>query len=481
MNAFPRHAKLRKAIAAFASCIFIGMISPPPAWVDAADPLRVDARILCTMDGTGHAFVPAATLENTTDYGIVITSAEAPSNLAWQCDAEGKTIPAHSSMAASWTAIDALPEHISAQATSVDQVSIGQFTYRYTYERPIPALTGSISISGKRVTGSTLSARAQDAPDDAALSWQWFKNGTAIEGAATAVYTLREGDDGAAIECRARDSSGAYAGDLRSDAGSIALAYYLGYTMAETKEIARDIAKNGQRSSYYAEMLQGLRDDAVGMMRLRDGSLYTFRLADILHDEASTGGKAGLAFVRRHGLPIAGQANPTNTNVGGWQACALRASLNSGAHWALFSNEFQQSICSVEKATKNAQGTSKTAATKTSDKVWLLSLKEIAGGLASHLTSYCPSLDDEGTQYACFTPFLTSTTDRPSELFYQMVCTVDEQLPQDSTGLLFRLRTVANTHDTAWYCGTQLGKADAAMSATLMHSIVPGWCIGEAA
>lgn len=449
------------------------------AYADAA--LRVDTRIECLTDGLGQASIPTATLENLTDFDITITQATPPDRFSWTCDAQGKTIPAHETLHATWTAVEALPESALEGLSSTEPRLAGQFTYYYALERPLPKLSGSIAIDGKRITGSTLSARAIDAPANAMLSWQWYRDDTAIDDATSQQFTLAEGDDEHSIECRARDASGSYAGDIRCDADEIAPAFYSGYTMDEVKAMASDIARNGTSSRFYGEMAQGLADDAVGTMRLRNGELYHFRLAGILHDDAASGGKAGLTFVGCNALPIAGQMNLTDTNDGGWESCALRASLNSGEHWMLFSDEFHQSVCAVEKSTKNACGTDRSApATATSDMLWLPSMKEIVGTLESYLIRDSPALDDEGEQYACFKPHYATSADRAPELIYAMVVTNNNQMAETCRGMLMHLRSASGSCDTSWYCASQTGSATLALKGSLPYAVTPGWCMGEA-
>ena len=468
-------------LAAFCAAATLALfLACTPAHADAA--LRAADSVECLADGQGKAKIEATTLENLTDYDMLITGATAPSGLSWTCDAVGKTIPARSSIRATWSASEPLPESLAGLLSNTNRTAIGEATYQYSYEKPIPALSGTIAISGKRTTTSTLSAQASGTPADAALSWQWYKDDAPIEGATSQTYTLLEDDDGHDIECRASDANGLYTGDIRTHAGTIEFAYYLGYTMAETKAIATDIAKNGTASRYYKEMAQGLEDDAVGTMRLRNGEIYHFRLGGILHDEATSGGKAGLTFIGRHAMPKSGQMNSTDTNVGGWKASEIRQSLNAGTHWQLFSDEFQQSICPTNKTTNNENGKACATAqvSDTSDKVWLLSVKEVAGTLESKYSKNGPALDQEGTQYDCFKPYYQSTADRPADFCFTMVIYKGKWMASGSNGMFLRLRSITNFYDTDFYCMSQVGNTAAMMEASYFYSITPGWCMGEA-
>lgn len=74
---------------------------------------------------------------------------------------------------------------------------------------PPPPLTnnpGVLLISGLAAVGYTLSAHLSDSdglPDAASISWQWFANGSAIQGATSASYVLRSGDVNAQISVEA--------------------------------------------------------------------------------------------------------------------------------------------------------------------------------------------------------------------------------------------------------------------------------------
>jgi Ca2+-binding RTX toxin-like protein len=70
--------------------------------------------------------------------------------------------------------------------------------------------TGSVSISGDAIQGETLSASNTLADDDGlgAISYQWLRDGTPIDGATGSDYTLTEGDVGAAISVVASYTDG---------------------------------------------------------------------------------------------------------------------------------------------------------------------------------------------------------------------------------------------------------------------------------
>jgi hypothetical protein len=126
-----------------------------------------------------------------------------------------------------------------------------------------------------------------------------------------------------------------------------------------------------------------------------------FRIIEIgQHD----GDGSGLTFQAIHSLPTAYQMNTSNTNSASWLGSDLRSSLsyqvagtgditNKGTIARNFDRGFLASIREVTKST--SAGEMSTSFASTSDRLWLLSYKEITGSSQNFV-------GDEGTQYTYY-------------------------------------------------------------------------------
>lgn len=111
------------------------------------------------------------------------------------------------------------------------------------------------------------------------------------------------------------------------------------------------------------------------------------------HDDLADGtGKAPLTFQLHDCYATTYQMNNSNTNSGGWQNSAMRAT-HLPAIMALMPAEVQAGIREVQK--KSSAGSQSSSIQTTNDKLFLLSEIEIFGS-----TTY--SLAGEGTQYAYY-------------------------------------------------------------------------------
>ena len=97
-------------------------------------------------------------------------------------------------------------------ASSMNPVSILDLSMTYTMP-----LEGNLTINGDKVSGSVINSSLIDFPEDAVASYQWYKDGEAIDGATQAAYTVQEGDIGSTITCKVVDSSGKYVGEVLSN------------------------------------------------------------------------------------------------------------------------------------------------------------------------------------------------------------------------------------------------------------------------
>ena len=126
---------------------------------------------------------------------------------------------------------------------------------------------------------------------------------------------------------------------------------------------------------------------------LINGTNYRIDIIGKNHDDLADGtGKAPLTFQMHDCYNIHYPMNDRNTNVGGWQNCAMR-STHLPAILALMPAEVQAAIREVQK--KSSAGSQSSSIQTTNDKLFLLSEIEIFGS-----TTY--SFAGEGTQYAYY-------------------------------------------------------------------------------
>ena len=123
---------------------------------------------------------------------------------------------------------------------------------------------------------------------------------------------------------------------------------------------------------------------------LINGTNYRIDIIGKNHDDLADGtGKAPLTFQMHDCYATAYPMNDTNTNVGGWQNCAMR-STHLPAILNLMPAEVKAAIRDVQK--KSSAGNQSSSIQTTNDKLFLLSEIEIFGS-----TTY--SFAGEGKQY----------------------------------------------------------------------------------
>ena len=220
------------------------------------------------------------------------------------------------------------------------------------------------------------------------------------------------------------------------------------WTLDEQEAVAEDIAAKGEASPAYAKAKAAMDAGTKWSIKLTDGKTMQYRIIGINHDDlADESGKAGLTFLTTSmgiegrmnppdwGAPEPGPEPPTEKpvlpnrpavkparliaeasasiqgyNGGGWEACELRAKMNSGEIWNLMPSDFQSKVKSVRKLTNNIGGGNENrhaAVTATSDKLFLLSYSETVSyiptgsGTVADYSMYT-WLPKEGSQYEAF-------------------------------------------------------------------------------
>lgn len=197
---------------------------------------------------------------------------------------------------------------------------------------------------------------------------------------------------------------------------------YAGYNANGLKQIANDLSLNGTGSRYYTTMETDLQKDVRGSITLSDGSKLPFRLIGILHDDLADGSgrKAGLTFLAVNAMPKAYCMNgvmPSDnktttcqggnpTNRGGWRDSGLRRWMNGGEVWDMFPESFRTGVSAVLKRSNNMEygDTSGSAASATSDRLWLVSYRELVPTIYDGWKNYggFQALNQEGGQYEFF-------------------------------------------------------------------------------
>ena len=196
---------------------------------------------------------------------------------------------------------------------------------------------------------------------------------------------------------------------------------YAGWNANGLKQIADDLSENGTASRYYTTMETDLQKDVRGSITLSDGSKLPFRLIGILHDDLADGSgrKAGLTFMAVNAMPKAYCMNgvmPSDntttycsdaaTNRGGWRDSGLRRWMNGGEVWDMFPEAFRTGVSAVLKRSNSMEYgyTSGSAASATSDRLWLVSYRELVPTIYDgwkNLGGF-QALNQEGGQYEFF-------------------------------------------------------------------------------
>lgn len=181
------------------------------------------------------------------------------------------------------------------------------------------------------------------------------------------------------------------------------------YSWDEIAEMAKAISNDSSITDDTETATVNGKTLKVGQMKKLDGKKV--RILGFNHDDLTdtgayggTNAKAGISFEYVDFIDVSGtgagtvraQMNSTNTNKGGWEACALRDTLNGTVYNSLSTN-IKDKIKAVNKK-YIADYSSETEST-CSDKLWLLSCGEIwnSGYNGGNTRGY--SRNTEGNQY----------------------------------------------------------------------------------
>lgn len=125
---------------------------------------------------------------------------------------------------------------------------------------------------------------------------------------------------------------------------------------------------------------------------LNTGEIVYYRIAAINHDASHQ-----LIFEPQYCLETARQMNTSNTNAGGWNACALRSWLNNTYFYSL-PDDLQAVI--AERTFQTSIGSQNSTLQTSSDKIWLPKEYEIFGGVSYAASSEKTSTTSQFPIYA---------------------------------------------------------------------------------
>lgn len=213
-----------------------------------------------------------------------------------------------------------------------------------------------------------------------------------------------------AVSAPKTQASSAAAGDASRVEPKSSLA---DYSWEEIVRIAQEIGQSSGQTdaiaiakSYHLLDASGAYPETTKAVALTDGTALEVQIVGVYQDnEADTFKKAGLTFVTKE--CFANHAmNAKKTNNGGWANSEMRGWLNSSV-LNLFPNEVKQNILPVRKLTNN-MGSAKdsVSVTKTEDRLWLLSWREMFGTITWNKQTDQSYIDEvlnaEGSQYPYF-------------------------------------------------------------------------------
>lgn len=199
------------------------------------------------------------------------------------------------------------------------------------------------------------------------------------------------------------------AGDQGGEAATVKSAVEA-YTWDELAQISDEIGAAGDEAAaievakkYNLCTPEGKLDGTqVKLVTLTNNMTVPVQIVGFAHDDKTAGGKAGITFVFGDAIAEA-PMNQTDTNAGGWEASQMRAYLN-GDGMALLPEDLKKVVAPVDKLTNNVGETQDvSAATTTSDSLWLFSAAELCGSIDWYSDpSYNAVLNAEGFEYQLF-------------------------------------------------------------------------------
>lgn len=161
------------------------------------------------------------------------------------------------------------------------------------------------------------------------------------------------------------------------------------YSWKELTAISEEIEAAGNSSGYLEVAKKynlcnpnGTLDGTqVKEVTLTDGTKTQVQIVDFMHDDKTSGGKAGITFMFKDCIAER-PMNYSSTSYGGWRDSDLRGWLNDVFAKELLPNDMQSQMVRVDKKTNNeGQARSTSCISVTNDLVWLPSAVELCSNI----------------------------------------------------------------------------------------------------
>lgn len=264
------------------------------------------------------------------------------------------------------------------------------------------------------------------------------------------------------------------AGDQGGEAATVKSAVEA-YTWDELAQISDEIGAAGDEAAaievakkYNLCTPEGKLDGTqVKLVTLTNNMTVPVQIVGFAHDDKTAGGKAGITFMFGDAIAEA-PMNQTDTNAGGWEASQMRAYLN-GDGMALLPEDLKKVVAPVDKLTNNVGETQDvSAATTTSDSLWLFSAAELCGSIDWYSDpSYNAVLNAEGFEYQLFRDMAVDSSNANDILVKNY-----QNSPRD----WWERSPRPNYSDLFQYVGSD-GYPGYGGDAGNSHGVVPGFCL----
>lgn len=183
------------------------------------------------------------------------------------------------------------------------------------------------------------------------------------------------------------------------------------YTWEELSKISAEISEASDEAGaieiakgYNLTKKDGQLDGSqTKSITLSDGTDVDVQIVGFLHDDKTSGGKAGITFIFENAISKH-DMNSNGSNAGGWKDSQMRSWLSSGG-MKMLPNDLRNALIEVDKKTNNVGKTDNISSISTTpDKLWLYSSVELFGKTdASHDSGmYDDILNAEGSQYKLY-------------------------------------------------------------------------------
>lgn len=261
------------------------------------------------------------------------------------------------------------------------------------------------------------------------------------------------------------------------------------YSWGELKEISKAIAAAPSDDAalqiaveYRLCSSEGKLDGSqLKEVTLSNGKTVQAQIIGFRHDSKADGsGMAGITFLFCSPLVLM-PANASGTTAGGWEQSDMRTWLSKQGLKKL-PDDLRSQIVSVTKKSNNT-GAGTTAATKTKDRLWLLSAVEITGKIEQGTLDGDDSgaltklYNKEGSRYQLFHD-CDVDCGRETNKKYD-IGTLNEVLvkKKGDEACMWWERSVYDGSSSDFYCVMTSGSPIGNTAASYEHGVVPAFCI----